>query len=59
MQAVQLVQLTPGRKFWPMQGSLVSRNAKVSPTASPEPASLAALRDRVEILAGRLDRCCA
>ena len=32
-------QLTPGWKFWPMQASLVSRKAKVSPTASPVPLS--------------------
>ena len=34
-------QFTPGVKFGPMQESLVSRKAKVSPTASPEPYSLA------------------
>jgi hypothetical protein len=42
VQAVQLWQFEPGRKFWPMQPSRVSRKAKVSPTASPEPFSLAA-----------------
>src|SRR5215203_971848 len=40
--ALQLAQGTPGRKFLPMQGSLVSMKAKVSPTASPVPLSEAA-----------------
>ncbi len=42
VQATQLWQFEPGRKFWPMQPSRVSRKANVSPTASPEPWSLAA-----------------
>src|ERR671921_301971 len=41
-QAEQLAQLTPGWNFWPMQGSLVPGKDKVSPTASPVPASAAA-----------------
>src|SRR3954454_16867521 len=40
--ALQLAQATPGWKFLPMQASLVSRKAKVSPTASPVPLSEAA-----------------
>src|SRR4051794_37996356 len=41
VQALQLAQLTPGLKLGPMQPTLVSRKAKVSPTASPVPLSLA------------------
>src|SRR5262249_9740987 len=41
-EELQLAHGTPGRKFLPMQASLVSRKAKVSPTASPEAASEAA-----------------
>ena len=40
--ASQLWHGIPGVKFSPMQASLVSRNANVSPTASPLPYSLAA-----------------
>src|ERR1700712_3697944 len=47
--ALQLVQATPGRKFLPMQASFVSRNAKVSPTASPVPLSEAAPPELVSI----------
>ncbi len=42
VQLVQLWHSPPGRKFGPMQLSRVSRNANVSPTASPLPYSLAA-----------------
>ena len=42
VQVPQLWQGCPGMKLWPMHGSLVSRKAKVSPTASPVPYSLAA-----------------
>src|SRR5579885_2842236 len=49
VQAVQLKQLTPGLKFWPMQETLVSRKAKVSPTASPVPLSEAAPPELVSI----------
>src|SRR5690606_21531930 len=41
VQLVQLWQGTPGRKLGPMHDSRVSRNAKVSPTASPLAFSLA------------------
>src|SRR5215217_9688684 len=41
-EALQLAQATPGWKFLPMQGSLVSMKAKESPTASLVPLSAAA-----------------
>src|SRR3954452_21611884 len=46
---LQLAQATPGRKFLPMQASLVSRKAKGSPTASPAPLSEAAPPELVSI----------
>src|SRR5262245_31935331 len=42
VQLVQLGQFKPGRKFCPMHPSRVCVNAKVSPSASPEPWSDAA-----------------
>src|SRR6185436_14056468 len=49
VQVPQLAHGTPGWKFGPMQESLVSRKAKVSPVASPERLSLAAPPELVSI----------
>src|SRR5688572_11762348 len=49
VQESQLAQLMPGRKLSPMQLSLVSRNANVSPAASPLAFSLAAPPEFVSI----------
>ena len=56
--ASQLWQGTPGMKFLPMQASLVSRKANVSPTASPLPFSLryAGQADLSDVASLRLQR---